>query len=74
MTVSELGKILRDMYDDAPKGDQVAMIHLFGIKYAHEIKKNEYKPKDILKSADMHESYQTEINKGIRLSKYVVPK
>ena len=74
MTVNELGKILKDMYDDAQRGDQVAMIHLFGVKYADEIRKNEYTPKEILKSVNMHESYQVEINKGIKLSKYVMVK
>jgi len=74
MTVNELGKILKGMYDDAPQGDRAVMIHLFGIKYANEIRENGYTPKDILKSADMPESYQAEINKGIKLSKYVFAK
>ena len=39
MTVSELGKTLQAMYDNAEKGDKVAMIHLFGVMYAHEIRK-----------------------------------
>lgn len=71
MTINELGKILKDMYDDAQKGEQVAMIQLFGIKFANEIRENEYTPKDILKSVDMPESYQVEINNGIKLAKYV---
>ena len=50
------------------------MIHLFGVKYAYEIRKNKYTPKEILKSVNMQESYQSEINKGIKLSKYVVAK
>ena len=73
MTLNELSIVLRKMYDNAPRGDQVAMIHLFGVKYAEEIRKNDYTPKEILKAADMHESYQVEINKGIKLSKYVRP-
>ena len=74
MTVLELGTTLRDMYDNAPPRDQVTMIHLFGIKYAGEIRANKYTPKEIIRAAGMQESYQTEINKGIRLEKYVVPK
>lgn len=33
MTVSDLGKILREMYRNAPHGKQIAKIHLFGVKY-----------------------------------------
>lgn len=74
MTLNELGKILKDMYDNAPRGDQAAMIHLFGVKYAAEIRESKYTPKDILRSVNMPESYQAEINKGIKLSKYVIVK
>ncbi len=74
MTVLELSTTLRNMYDNAPRGDQAAMIHLFGIKYAKVIRENKYTPKEILLAADMQESYQVEINKGIKLEKYVIPK
>lgn len=74
MTLNELGNILKSMYDNAPRREQSVMIHLFGIQYANEIRENDYTPKDILKSAGMPESYQAEINKGIKLSKYVVAK
>ena len=74
MTLMELSCTLRDMYDNAPDRDHVAMIHLFGIKYANEIKKADFSTKEILKNADMPLSYQTEINKGIRLARYVIPK
>ncbi len=74
MTVNELANILSEMYDKAINGEQVAMIHLFGIKYADIIRNNRYTPKEILKSANMQESYQVEINKGIKLAKYVVAK
>ena len=45
MTLSELGKKLSKMYNNAPKGDAVAMIHLFGIKYANEINQSNYSKK-----------------------------
>lgn len=38
MTINQLGVALSDMYHNAPKGEAVAMIHLFGIKYAEELK------------------------------------
>lgn len=74
MTLMELSCTLRDMYDNAPDRDQVAMVHLFGIKYANEIKREDFSIKEILRNADMPLSYQTEINKGIRLARYVIPK
>ncbi len=37
MDASEAGDILRVMYRNAPKGEMVAQIHLFGIKYAREL-------------------------------------
>ena len=58
------------MYD-TPGANKTTMIHLFGVIYADEIKKSGIKPIDILRSANMQESYQTEINKGMRLSQYV---
>lgn len=37
MNANELGKILKDMYDNAPDKDEVAMIHLFAIKHSRFI-------------------------------------
>lgn len=71
MELKELGKKLSDMYNNAPSGDKVAMIHLFGIKYANEIKQYKYSKKDIAKEANIPESYLTEIMKGVKLAKYV---
>ena len=34
MNINELGTALGNLYHNAPKGEAVAMIHLFGIKYA----------------------------------------
>lgn len=74
MTLLELSSTLKDMYDNAPEKDQVTMIHLFGIKYADDISNADFSIREILQHADMPKSYQTEINKGMRLSRYVMPK
>ena len=80
MTINELGKILGEMYENAPDGDKVAMTHLFGIRYSKEIKRNNYIVKEIIKNtrlkngSSMNESYQTEIHKGIKLAEYVIDK
>jgi hypothetical protein len=38
-TIEELSSKLKDKYDNAPEKEQVANIHLFGIKYGEVIKK-----------------------------------
>lgn len=73
MTKTQLASILKGMYENAHY-DKTTMIHLFGIQYAEEFRNNGITPKEILKIANMPESYQTEISKGIRLSKYVYVK
>ena len=69
MTEDEAIRILRDMYQDAPHREKVIRIHLFGIKYADEL--NDLHLKTVAEQATGHESYDTEIHKGIRLAKYV---
>lgn len=70
----ELGRILKTMYDKAPDGYQVANIHLFGVKYASVILKNNYRVSKIVNASGINPSYATEVSKGIKLSRYVVPK
>ncbi len=74
MTLKELGEKLNEMYNNAPNGDSVAMIHLFGIKYANEILQSGFSKKDIANAARIPESYGTEISKGVKLAKYVKEK
>lgn len=74
MTLQELGNQLNKMYNNAPDKDSVAMIHLFGIKYADAILKSKYSKKDIANAAGIAESYGTEISKGVKLAKYVIIK
>ncbi len=72
MTLEEAGRKLREVYDAAPYGEQVAHIHLFGIKYADEL--DGLTNMDIVRQAGMHESYYTEVAKGRKLAKYVCPR
>ena len=74
MTIKELGRELREMYLNAPKGDAVAMIHLFGIKYADEISNFENAKNEIIQVSGISQSYITELSKGIKLAKYVITK
>lgn len=74
MTLKELGSTLRKLYEEAPKGDAVAMIHSFGIRYATEIKASEFSKKDIISQSGISTSYLTELAKGVKLAEYVIPK
>jgi 5-methylcytosine-specific restriction protein B len=74
MQVQTLGEILKDMYENAPDGESVAMIHLFGIKFADQIARSGFSPKEIAKAAGIQESYGTEISEGVKLAKYVLVK
>jgi hypothetical protein len=69
METSELGKLLRESYQNAQKTEKVTMIHLFGIKYAEEIKQCGIA--EIIKEAGIFSTYRTELGKGIKLAKYV---
>ncbi len=71
MTVAELGEQLRTMYNGAPQRETAVMVHLFGIKYAIQIRESGASPRDIVIAAGISESYGTEVNKGINLAKYV---
>ncbi|HEX8608565.1 MAG TPA: hypothetical protein VF679_08000 [Pedobacter sp.] len=69
MNEKELGSILKKMYTDAPRGEQVAMIHLFGIKYHNEIKL--VGVKDVIRESGISSTYATEVSKAVSLAKYV---
>ena len=69
MDIGQLANELRKMYDTAPRGEQVAHIHLFGTKYAAELAR--FAPASVAERAGIGRSYGTEINKGRNLAKYV---
>lgn len=71
-TIIELGSILADMYTNAPKKEQVTMIHFFGVKYADDIQKVGIR--EVIEQSGIHSTYRTELNKAVKLAKYVTPK
>lgn len=74
MTPHELIAILERMYREGKaKREAVLMIHLFGIKYADEIRACGESLHRIAELATGHPSYGTEINKGMSLARYVRP-
>lgn len=74
MTLQQLGEKLNKMYFESKDRETAAMVHLFGIKYASEIKESGASMKSIAKAAGISESYGTEISKGVKLSKFVMVK
>lgn len=72
MTAEELGRTLRAMHDAAERGDQTAMIRLFGIKYAVELAP--YTSTEIVGWSGLGSNYHSEVSKGRRLAKYVTVK
>ncbi len=75
MTLYKLVSKLNDMHKNANNGESVAMIHLFGVRYAQFIGKNNIATaSQIIKASNLSDSYFAEINKGVKLSKYVVEK
>ncbi|MDR2547055.1 MAG: hypothetical protein LBC96_06015 [Lachnospiraceae bacterium] len=72
MTENELGLKLKEMYEiGLPKKEATTHIHLFGIKYASEIRSNGLNIQEIINISGISSSYFAEVNKGIKLSKYV---
>lgn len=69
-----LGKILKDMYENAPKNEQILMINLFGVKFGSIIKLRGYNAGNIVRYAGLSNWYRAEVSKGVKLSKYVVIK
>ncbi len=69
MNLQQLADELREMYETAPQGEQVVRIHLFGIKYARELRGISLPA--VVDRAGLPHTYVTEINKGRNLAKYV---
>lgn len=70
MNAHELGNKLKEMYA-TPGMNKVAMIHLFGIMFANDIENLGLKPIEIVKLADLPESYKAEVSKGLKLAHLV---
>lgn len=70
-SVKELGAILSDTYENAPRGKQVIMVLLFGVRYREEI--DRVGLKDVIATSGIPLGYLAEVNKGMNLAEYVVP-
>lgn len=73
MKIQELAQILGDMYENAKRNEAVCQINLFGIIYAAEIEAAQCSIKELVRLSGINMGYVTEVSKGIKLAKYVVP-
>ena len=71
MTSEELSRIFRERYHSAAHRQVATSIHLFGIEYADALQGHSIK--EICTMADVPVSYATEVYKGMKLAKFVVP-
>jgi predicted transcriptional regulator len=65
----ELSTLLKEARDQAPEGDVVVRIHLFGIDNADELVGLNLA--ELVEAAGVPSPYATEIRKGMRLAEYV---
>ena len=72
MTTDDAAKLLRDMYDNAPRGGKATATHLFGIRHAHEIDPTSLR--EPVRQAGWKPSYHTELRKMINLAEHVTLK
>ena len=74
MTAEELGRTLAKMYHSAKKDEAMTMIHLFGIKYANEIRDCGMSVTEVVRLSGLRENLNREVYKGIRLADHVIPR
>jgi 5-methylcytosine-specific restriction protein B len=72
MTNEQLALELRKACESAPPGERVVTIHLFGIRFANELKRRNLK--QIAGLAGIPETYGTELAKGAKLAPHVTVK
>jgi hypothetical protein len=66
---SDLVRALREAWADAPRGEVVVRVHLFGIDHAEELEGLSLP--ELVAAAGIPKPYATEIHKGMRLAEYV---
>lgn len=66
---SNLVRLLRQAWAQAPEGDVVVRIHLYGIRHAAALEGVNLKA--LVESAEIPAPYATEIRKGMRLADWV---
>lgn len=74
-TADELGGILAEMYNSAPPKKLVTMVHLFAVQHSDDIQSlGKGGIKEVVRVSGIGSNYNAEVNKGVNLAEYVVPK
>jgi hypothetical protein len=68
-TLDDLARRLRETTDHPRRGGKVVELHLFAIEHADAL--NNVSLPVLLERAGMHESYKTELRKGMNLAPFV---
>lgn len=71
MSIEELGRILAEMYNNAPVRNQSNAIRMFGVKYGGVICDNNYSSAAIVKASGINSSYDAEVSKGVSIYKSI---
>lgn len=71
MNLDEAARILREMYDSAPRGSKTLAVHQFGIDCGQEIKANGWSPSEIAHRAGLRVTWGPQINDGIKLASHI---
>ena len=70
MTKAGLIAKLKTAYRGAAKGEKAVTVHLFGVKYADDLSEQGALA-EIVRDAGLPLTYQTEVKKGMNLSRFV---
>jgi len=68
----DLSRVLHEAWAQAPEGNIVVRIHLFGIQHAEALQGVDLRA--LVAAAGIPKPYATEIRKGMRLADYVTLK
>ena len=71
MDEAQLADILRSMCGDAPYGEKVTTIHLFGIRYTTDLLSRHVSINNVAKLSGVGDSYSIEVRQGVNLAKHV---
>lgn len=66
-----LAGILWEKYQGASRNEAACQVHLFGIQYAEALRKCSWPLREIVKESGIGMGYLSEVNKGIKLARYV---
>ncbi|MCW5722108.1 MAG: hypothetical protein KIS86_13290 [Devosia sp.] len=69
MTIDAAAQILARRYEQAPRGNKVTQLYLFGIQYAEHI--GNFSMAELAVRAGLSKSMGAELNKAVNLAEFV---